>query len=34
MKKTIEVDELPEGFIYVTDTHVVVGTKKEKGDES
>lgn len=23
--KIIEVDELPEGFVYVTESHVVVG---------
>jgi hypothetical protein len=29
MKKILEVDELPEGFYYMTKTHIVVGTGKK-----
>lgn len=28
MRKIIRVDELPEGFYYITDTHIVEGTGK------
>jgi hypothetical protein len=35
MRKIIKVDELPEGFFYFSDTHIVQGTGKlkEKGQE-
>jgi hypothetical protein len=33
MRKIIKVDELPEGFFYFTDTHIVQGTAKIKEKE-
>jgi hypothetical protein len=32
-RKIIELDELPDGFFYFTDTHIVVGTGKFKEKE-
>lgn len=33
MRKIIELDELPEGFFYFTDTHMVQGTGKFEAKE-
>jgi hypothetical protein len=29
MRKILEVDELPEGFYYITKSYVVIGTGKK-----